>query len=188
MDHPLRCRRLSESLLSRANSPTGRGCEAVCLCDSSGYHRPGAAERERGSQTGYGSGRSHPPPPLIRPGVGVIRHHGPRSDVCGLREGQQQLPPPAREGVGRGERTRGWRDRPLAVPFGRIPGTQNSHCGGNSCACVVVALLVVQSCQFLLASKLPATIACDFRGGMNGCRRRCGRHRTIADRRPSNPS
>jgi hypothetical protein len=44
---------------------------------------------------GDGSGRSHPPPPLIRPGVGVMQH-GLRWVLCGLREGRQTQLPPAR--------------------------------------------------------------------------------------------
>jgi hypothetical protein len=36
------------------------------------------------------------PPPLIRPGVGVMQHHDLGLDLCGLREGRQTQLPPAR--------------------------------------------------------------------------------------------
>src|SRR5215213_10227995 len=60
---------------------------------------PGCARL--GVPNGYGSGHSHPPPPLIPPVWGVMRHLVPQSDLCGLRErGTRQRPPCARVRLG----------------------------------------------------------------------------------------
>src|SRR5215213_4351621 len=57
----------------------------MLFASSQRHQLPGGAETGV-PEWGYACGHSHPPP-LIRPGVGVIWHHAPPSDLCKLAVG-----------------------------------------------------------------------------------------------------